>query len=88
VCAVNGFSPRSCFDHERIAPYLQIDPPPWVLVMADGDKPRHEPPICPRCNTSDRVKPLTMSDMIGGVRYWWCDSCGNVWGTRERKDAR
>jgi ribosomal protein L37AE/L43A len=56
--------------------------------MADGDKPRHEPPICPRCNTSDRVRPLTMSDMIGGVRYWWCDSCGNVWGTRERKDAR
>jgi hypothetical protein len=53
--------------------------------MADEDKAEHDPPICPRCNAAERIKPLSMSDMVDGVRYWWCDSCGHVWGTRYRK---
>jgi transposase-like protein len=50
--------------------------------MADEKKAEPRPALCPKCNTSAQVGPLTMSGVYDDVQYWRCESCGRVWATR------
>ena len=39
-------------------------------------------PTCKKCQTSERVRDVAVYGVDPGVRYWTCDRCGYVWGTR------
>jgi transposase-like protein len=53
--------------------------------MAEEKKAESRPPVCPYCDTSTQVNPLTMTGGFNGVQYWRCESCGRVWATRYGK---
>jgi hypothetical protein len=40
-------------------------------------------PTCKKCQSSEQVSDVAMYGVDPDVRYWKCDRCGYVWGTRD-----
>ena len=55
--------------------------------MSTDDAPpasnERDTPTCKKCQSSEQVRDVAMYGVDPGVRYWTCDHCGYVWGTRD-----
>ena len=52
-------------------------------MSTDDTRPARDTPACKKCHSCERVRGVAVYGVDPGVRYWTCDRCGYVWGTRD-----